>query len=75
MDCGHIPNDGDIHVRIVVGHDVSHAAHLPEGKFGDRDPSLFGQVGRGFADDFDSPNDRVLFFDIRRNSAGDTSRT
>ena len=42
-------------------HDVTHAAHSSKGEFRDGLAGRLGQMRRGFPDDFDAPDHRVLF--------------
>jgi len=55
-----LPNDIHVDVGIIVSHNVAHAAHFSEGKLGDGLTSCLGQVSRGFSDNFDAPNHRIL---------------
>jgi len=59
-----LPNDIHVDVGIIVSHNVAHAAHFSEGKLGDGLTSCLGQVSRGFSDNFDAPNHRVLLLTV-----------
>ena len=61
---GDLPNDADVHICVVVGHNVAHSSHSPKRQLGNLAPGGFGQVGCGLADDFDAPDDGVLFLRI-----------
>ncbi len=61
---GDVPDDANVHVGVVVGHNVSHPPHSPKRKIGNLAPSCFGQVGRGLADDLDAPDDGISFLYI-----------
>jgi hypothetical protein len=55
------PDDPQIHVGIVMGDDIAHAAHFSKGEFRDGPAARLSYVRRGLTDDFDSPVDGVLF--------------
>jgi hypothetical protein len=59
-----LPNDLQVDVAIIVGHNVAHAAHFPEGKLGDRLTGRLGQVSGGFANNLDAPNHRILLLTV-----------
>ena len=64
MNRGDFPNDLRIHVGVVVRYDVAHAAHFAKGKLRDGTPGFFCQMGGGFPDDFDAPDDGILFLRV-----------
>ncbi len=64
MNRGDFPNDLRIHVGVVVRYDVAHAAHFTKGKLRDGTPGFFCQMGGGFPDDFDRPDDGILFLRV-----------
>jgi hypothetical protein len=47
-----------------MGRNVAHPPHSPKGQVGNLAPGCLGQVGRGFADDLDAPDDGILFLRI-----------
>jgi len=61
MNRGDLPNNPRIHVAVVVGHNVAHAAHLAKGKLRQGLFGLFIQMGRRFSNDFNPPDNRILF--------------
>src|SRR2546427_3343346 len=62
MHGGDLPDDLQIHVGIVMRHNVTHATHFSKGKFADSLAGRFGQMSCGLPDDFDAPDHSVLFF-------------
>ena len=58
---GDLPDDLQIHVGVVMSHDVPHAAHFSQGEFGYGLPGRRGQMRRGLADDFDASDNGILF--------------
>ena len=64
MDGGDLPDDPEINVRIVVGHNVSHPSHLSEGECGHLSPCFIAQVSGGFANDFDLSDHGILLLRI-----------
>jgi len=61
---GDFPNDLRIHVGVVVRYDVAHATHFAKGKLRDGTPGFFCQMSGGFPDDFDAPDDGILFLRV-----------
>ena len=59
-----LPYDVQVNIRIVMCHDVAHAAHLAEGQFGHRLPGGLAQMGRRFTDDFDAAHYGILLLDV-----------
>lgn len=66
VDSGDFPDDGNIDVRVVVGHDITHASHLPIRKLAQNVAGFSREMRCGFPNNFDSPNDGVLLFAILR---------
>ena len=63
-----LPNNLQIHVCIVMGHDVAHAAHFSKREIRNGLPRCISQMRRGLPDDFDAPNHRVLLLQVRAES-------
>src|SRR5262249_31986066 len=57
-----LPDDLQIHIGIVMRHDITHTAHFSKGKFADSLAGRLSQMGCGLPDDFDAPDHGVLFF-------------
>ena len=58
---GDLPNDPQLDVGIVVGNDVAHSAHFSKGEFWDGLAACRVYVRRGLTDDFNTPDDSILF--------------
>jgi hypothetical protein len=58
------PHQSNIHMTIVMSHDVAHSAHLPEWKAGQCGSRLFAEMRSRLADDLDPPNYGILLFGI-----------
>ena len=48
-----------------MGNDVAHAAHFSKGEFGDGLAARRAYVCRGLTDDFNTPDDGILFLLVR----------
>ena len=59
-----LPYDVEIHICVIVCHDVAHAAHFAERQLGNALPGGFAQMSNGFANDFYSPDYSILFLPI-----------
>jgi hypothetical protein len=64
VDGGDLPNNAEVHIRVVVGDDVAHPSHLSERQCGNLAPGFLAQVGCGFSDNFDAPDHGILFLRI-----------
>ena len=64
VDGGDLPNDAEVHIRVVVGDDVAHPSHLSGRQCGNFAPSFVAQVGCGFSDNFDAPDHGILFLRV-----------
>ena len=60
VDGRDLPHNPRIHGGVIVGDDVTHASHFTVGEFGDVFAGLPVEMGGGFADDLDAPNDGIL---------------
>ena len=69
MNCRDLPYDVQIHVGVIVRHDVAHAAHLAEGQLRHGLARGLAQVRSGFANYFDAPNDGILLLRVVPKSA------
>ena len=58
---GDLPDDLQIYVRVVMSHDVPHAAYFSKGEFGDGLPGRRSQMSHGLADDLNASDNGVLF--------------
>src|SRR5262249_27063225 len=58
---GDLPDDPQIDVGIVVSDDVAHTAHFSNGEFWDGLAACRIYVCRGLTDDFNTPDDSILF--------------
>lgn len=61
---GHLPDDLEIHVSVVMCDDVAHATHPSEGKVWYRSAGGFRKVRCCFPDDLDPTNYRILLLPI-----------
>ena len=64
VDGGDLPNNAEVHIRVVVGDDVAHPSHLSERQCGNFAAGFVAQVGCGFSDNFDAPDHGILFLRI-----------
>jgi len=51
-----------------VGHDIAHAPHPAKRKLWEGVPGFFRQMGGGFSNDFDPPDNSILFLHVVANA-------
>ena len=56
-----LPHNAQIHVGIVMGDDIAHTAHFSKGEFRNGLVARLSYVHRGVTDDFNTPDDDLLF--------------
>ena len=66
---GDLPDNFQIDVGIIMRYKVSHAAHFSKGELIDGLSRSVAQMRSGLADDFDTPDHRVLLLEIRAKGA------
>src|SRR6266566_8384895 len=64
VDGRDLPHDVQIHVRVIVRDNVTHAAHSAERQFRDGLPRSLAQMDCGFANDFDAPHHGILLLRV-----------
>lgn len=64
MNGRNAPDDLRVHVAVIVGHNVAHNTHLAKRKLREGVPGFFGQMGNGFSNDFDPPDNSILFLHV-----------
>lgn len=64
VDCGDFPHNCHIYVGVVVGNDIPHSPHFPLWQLIQNFAGFIREMRCGFTNNFNSPNDRVMFFTI-----------